>query len=245
MKHLLLLGLMLLLTACGVPEVSTPASTPEAIYVNYPASLKPWADKLAVCASTNPLIALYFAQAPTLDTNADMNEMVLELGEPSLVNKAPYLSQIGWEQLVVIVNLDNDLSELSTSRLQSIYSGQTSIWDNGSGQPIQVWVLPNGDPVRKYFDHAVLQSTTLTSEAMLAPDPEAMLEAISGNANAIGYLPGFLLSSSDPNLVAKVKTIKLDTSLDEILHQPVIAITQNEPEGMMRELLVCVQTAVP
>jgi hypothetical protein len=95
------------------------------------------------------------------------------------------------------------------------------------------------------FDRALLQSSTLTSEAMLAPDPQAMLEAISSDANAIGYLPESALTSSDPSFVAQVKVIQLEQSLQDILHPPVIAITQNEPEGLVRELLLCVQDATP
>ena len=245
MKQILLFGLLLLLNACGVPEESTPAPTPEAIHIKFPPALKPWADKIAVCASSNPLIALYFNQSPTQDNNIGINEVALELGETSQLDMASYLSQIGWEQIVVIVNQDNELFHLPTGMLQSIYSGQTSGWDNDPGQPIQVWVLPNGDPVRTYFDHAVLQSSSLTSEAMLAPDPEALLETISLDANAIGYLPESILSAHDPNLVSKVKIIQLDTPLKEELYLPVIALSHSEPEGLIRELLVCVQSAVP
>lgn len=245
MKQLLLFGLIVLLAACGSPEASTPAPTPEAIHVLYPAALKPWADKLAGCASANPMIALYFTQSPTLDTNIFADEVVLELGDPSQKGVTSYLSQVGWEQIVVVVNQGNDLSQLSTSKLQSIYSSQTSIWENGSGKPIQVWVLPNGDPTRTIFDHAVLPSRSLTSEAMLAPDPGAMLEAVSEDANAIGYLPVSVLTSNNQTLDGKVKIIRLDESLVEQLRQPVIAITQREPQGLLRELLVCLQTTAP
>jgi len=217
MKHLLLLGLILALTACSVPKESTPAPTPEAIQIVFPADLKPWADKFAECASTNPLVALYFNHSPSVDTYNNPNNVVLDLGEPTPKEGASFLSQIGSEQIAVIVNQDNDLSQLTSDMLQSFYSEQTQRWDGTSVQRIQVWVLPNGDPVRKYFDIAVLHSSPLTSEALLAPDPEAMLEAISRDGNAIGYLPGSFLTSIDPDLASKVKNIKVDTTLQEKL----------------------------
>ena len=245
MKQILFFVMLLLLTACSVPEERTPAPTPEAIHIIFPTTLKPWADYFAGCANNNSLSALYFNQSPKSETNIDKNEVVLELGESSQINEALYLSQVGWEQIDVIVNKDNELSQIPIGKLQSIYSGQTSSWENGIGQLIKVWVLPNGDPVRMYFDRAALQSSSLTSEARLAPDTEAMLEAISSDANAIGYLPISILSSSDPSLVDKVKILQLDTALQEELNQPVIAITQGEPEGLIRELLVCVQGIFP
>ena len=245
MKHLLLLGLILALTACGIPEESTPAPTPEAIQVVYPAALKPWADKFAECASINPLVALYFNQSPGVDTNLDPNNVVLEMGEPTPIDGASYLSQVGSEQIALIINQENHLSQLSSDTIQSIYSGQTQNWDSASGQRIQVWVLPNGDPVRLYFDRAVLHSYPLTTESLLAPGPEAMLEAISHDMNAIGYLPGSFLMSIDPDLASKVKNIKMDTTLQGKLSQPVVAITPTEPSGLLRELLVCVQATIP
>ncbi len=106
-------------------------------------------------------------------------------------------------------------------------------------------MLPDGDPTRISFDQAVIAYQSLTSEAMLAPDPQAMLEAIAGDINAIGYLPESILSSADPTLVENIKIVQLDKSLDEALHQHVIAVTRNEPQGRMRDLLVCLQNKVP
>jgi hypothetical protein len=245
MNRLFLFWLMVMLVSCGSPQLSTPAPTPEAIQVTFPSALKSWAEKFSGCASNNPLVALYFDQSPIAVNNFDPNHIVLELGEPSQIEDDSYLSQIGRDQIEVIVNKDNNTSQLTTNELQGIFSGSTSIWDIDNGQQIKVWVLPNDDIVRKYFDHVVLQSHPLTSEAMLAPDSDAMLQAVSDDTNAIGYLPKSIISLSDPAVVSKVKIIQVDKSLQDELYQPVIVITQNEPGGLLRELLVCVQTSFP
>jgi hypothetical protein len=244
MKQLLLLGLSFLITSCGTPEPASPAPTPQPIQVSYPAALQPWADKLSICASSNPQVALYFSQGPT-PGNTFNEEVVLVLGNPDPSVASSHLYQVGWEQIIVAVNKDNVLSRLSTENLRSIYSGVTSTWENGSDQPIQVWVLPDGDPTRILFDQAVLPLQSLASEAMLAPDPQAMLEAIAGNINAIGYLPGSILASGDPTLTSEIKIIQVDTLLDEALHQPVIAVVRSEPKGLVRSLLVCLQNQAP
>jgi hypothetical protein len=245
MKRLLLFGLILLLSACGSPAVSTPAPTPEAINVIYPPVLQAWADKLANCASNNPQIALYFVQSNALGTNNFPNDIVLKLGQDPLENPVAYLSQVGWEQVVVVVNKDNPLSQLSKDELRLVYSGQVSKWENGSDQPIQVWVLPVGESTRTIFDHAVMLNQSLTTEAMLAPDPAAMVEAISKNINAISYLPGSLLTTEGSSYASNVKIVQLEPALETELHQPVIAITQNEPKGLLRNLLVCLQSKTP
>jgi hypothetical protein len=241
MKRLLYV-VLIFLVSCSTPELSTPASTPKPIQVIFPSSLTPWADKISACASKNPLVALYYNPSPTVDTNIIPNSVVLQLGEPSESADNSSLSQIGWEQIDVIINQERDLSQLTRSDLKSIFSGITKSWDGDTDQPIQVWVFSVEEAVRKYFDQAVLQSYPITTEARLAPDPDAMLQAISNNPNAIGYIPESIISSSDPALVSKVKILQVDNSLQDELHQPVIAITENEPEGLIRELLVCVQS---
>lgn len=245
MKRFFLFGLLLLLTACGTPDISTPAPTPEAIKVMYPPALQPWANNLANCASDNPQIALYFMQSTALPANILANEIVLEFGQATQDIPASNLFQVGWEQVVVVVNTDNQLSQLSNDELKLIFSGQISKWENGSGQPIQVWVLPEGELTRTIFDKTLMLTQSLTSEAMLAPDPDAMLEAISQDVEAIGYLPGSFLNSGDSTFANKVKILQLEPSLEAELHQPVVAITNSDPEGLLRNLLVCLQGVTP
>ena len=245
LKRFLLFGLVLFLSTCGTPDVSTPAPTPEAIRVIYPAAFQPWVDKVANCASNNPLIALYFIQSDTLDSNLLENDILLELAESPQDIVDTNLFQVGWEQVIVVVNKDNQLSQLSNDDLKSIFSGQVSKWENGSNQSIQVWVMPEGDPIHAIFDNAIMRTQPLSSEAMLAPDPGAMLEAISSDVDSIGYLPRSFLNSADSAFASKVKILQLESSLEAKLHLPVIAVTKNEPKGLLRDLLVCLHNGTP
>ena len=236
MRPPLLIGLLLFLTACGTIQVATPAPTPEAIQIIYPSTLQPWADDLSGCAGGNPLVALYFTQSISPDPGSYQNAIGLWFGNLASGSKNNFLSQVGKEQVVVVVNAGNSISQLSAEQLHSVFSGQ------GTMQPLQVWVFPEGDPTRTLFDSVVLQSTPVTSEAMLAPDPAAMLESVSKNPDAIGYLPKSILTTADPALAGKLKTVQLEPALAADLFQPVIAVTPSEPMGFMRSLLVCLET---
>ena len=240
MKYLLLFGLVILLCSCGTPEESTSAPTPEAIKIIYPPVLQAWADGLSSCASDNPQVALYFIQANKQGLVIHPNEIRMELGEPDSIYASAYVSQVGWEQIVVVVNKDNSLTQLSGDTLQIIFSGQVSTAENDPDQFFQVWVLPEGEPTRMLFDRAVLQTFSLTADAMLAPDTGAMLAAISQNGDAIGYLSESILNTSSNT--SKVKIVQLEPSFEEQLHQPVVAVTQSEPSGSLRSLLVCLES---
>lgn len=245
MKRLVLLGMVFIITACGSPEESTPAPTQEAINILYPQALQAWANNLANCASTVPQVALYFTTSDTLITDLRPNDIELVFGQPNGIANQTYLSQVGWEQAVVVVNSENSLSQLSNEELKAIFSGHAIKLENGAEQSYQVWVLPKGDPTRLIFDQAILLDQTITMDAMLAPDPDAMLEAISRNNGTIGYLPVSFLKTQDPSMTGKVKIVQIDSSVAAELHQPVIAITSGEPMGLLRNLLVCLETSTP
>ena len=190
-------------------------------------------------------MAVYFTQSPGTQTAEFSDQINLELGEPREVNPPSYLSLLGKEQVVVIVNQANPRVEFSREELQAIFSGQTASWNSSPDQPVKVWVLPAGDPARLGFDTAVIPTQPLAPDARLAPDPGAMLEAVAGDANSIGYLPASFITSADPSLAGKVKIVQLDESLTESLTQPVIAVSASEPEGLTRQLVICLQEAVP
>jgi len=228
-----------------VPELSKPAPTPYSIHVTYPVDLKPWISAIADCASVNPGMAVYFTQSPGTQTAEFSDQISLELGEPQEVDPSSYLLQLGVEQVVVIVNQKNPRNEFTQEELQAIFSGQTATWNTSPDQPVQVWVLPAGDPARLGFDAAVMPNQPLAPDARLAPDPGAMLEAVAGDENSIGYLPASTITSADPTLAGKVKRVQLGEALAESLTQPVIAVTASEPEGLTRQLVICLQEAVP
>jgi len=240
MKLFMLMGLVLLLSACGTPELATPLPTPESIQVVYPPALEPWADGIAGCADGNPMVAVYYLQSSYQNLNdIAANEILLALGGPSDVPASGYLSQIGNERIVVIVNHENETTGLSSSQLLSIYSGELSRWGELNDKSIKVWVLPANDPARAIFDQRILSLKPLTTHAMLAPHPAAMLEAVANEPGAIGYLPESFLSFGDTDLLARVKAVQLDSATNDTWKLPVISITHGEPQGLMRDLLVC------
>ena len=237
--------LVLALTACGAPTAATPPPTPQAIDLYYPATLQPWAEMISTCATANPQIAVYFMQVTNPPSELPPDTLVLSFGQPHQTTTGDYLDQLGWEQVVVIVNQANSITQLSTDQRREIFSGQMETWKEGSGQPIQIWVLPDHEPTRQIFDSALRLIQPLAANAMLAPNPGAMVTEISKDSGAIGYLPQSFLSSRGFTDSEKVKIVNLDTPIKDKLHQPVIAISRSEPAGALRNLVVCLQNTNP
>jgi hypothetical protein len=240
LKPGLFLLVIYILSACANAEIATPAPTQEAIRVFYPPTMQFWADSLANCASNNPHIGLYFFPI-YYPSDISGQDIVLNLGPDVQGSDNAYLSQVGWDQLVVIVNVSNPTSQLSQEGIEQIFSGELSLWMNGQELPIQVWVLPSNDPNTLVFNNTFMVSQPLTSEAHLAPDADAMMEAISEYPGAIGFLPKTILDARENSPTEDLKIVALPASLNAELHFPIVAITQTEPKGLLRQILVCLQ----
>ena len=98
----------------------------------------------------------------------------------------------------------------------------------GQGDPtVQVWVYVSEEDVQIVFDQFVMEGRSVTPAARLAVNPQQMSDILVKEANA----------EASPRhwKVGDVRDIYLVATV------PVLAITQNEPEGVIKELLVCLQ----
>lgn len=240
---ILLLATAWLLAACGTPPIATPPPTPQPVFLAYPPELRPYADTLAACARQYPDIALYLEEAVVILAPDQQTSLFLVADSPPAALTAWNATLLASDSLVVIVNRQNALGSLSASELRAIWSGKLVTWaslaDNAG--EIQVWTYPAGSKLRSIFDSAVMAGELTSSQAWLAPDPQAVLEAVSANPNAIGYLPASWLDKAAPKLADAVQRLRLPVELDENLHQQVLALTEVEPQGALRTLLLCFQ----
>ena len=98
----------------------------------------------------------------------------------------------------------------------------------GADREIKVWALLKADETRRAIRQEVLQGGLVTPNAFLAPHPSAMLEAVSGDPDAIGYLPKAWST-------AEISTIYLGIKM------PVLVVADEDPQGAARQLVACLQ----
>jgi hypothetical protein len=222
------------LTACGHIPTATTQPTPQVVSVAHTPSLRPVREALHDCAITIPEIALVVHETSFPFLLEESADLYLWFGEPPEIYN--YVYPLAEEQIIVIVHPDNPIEVLDTSDLQAIFIGQNRDWLEVSGldNETEVWVYPIGDEVQQLFDREVLNNEPYTSWAWLAPDPPAMLEAISENSSTIGFLPQAWITE-------KVKIVQVDSELNRALSQPLLALSKTEPQGGVRTLLYCLQ----
>jgi hypothetical protein len=93
---------------------------------------------------------------------------------------------------------------------------------------VQVWVYAAGEDVQEVFDKVIMAGRSVSPAALLAVHPQQMSDTLVNESNAVGILPRHW-KAGDVRDVFSVATV------------PVLAITSSEPQGMIKELIACLQ----
>lgn len=235
-----LLGLMVLLAAGCSPvtpapsPTTTPASPPQSLPLAYPTALRPLLGALEICAQRQPGAALVTREIPAADVE-DSSGLLFSLGAPAW--ESPFAAALAEEELVVILHPQNPVDALDAEAITALYQGSIRSWAElgGPEQEVVVWTYPQGDEARRLFDRVFLADQEVSGMARLAADPQAMVEEVSQNRWAVGYIPRAWLTD-------EVKIPELPGDLRSELRQPVLALFPARPEGELRTLLHCMQS---
>jgi hypothetical protein len=82
--------------------------------------------------------------------------------------------------------------------------------------------------VQEVFDQVVMEGRNVTSAARIAVDPQHMSDMLVNESNAVGILPR-RWKVGDSREVFAIATV------------PVLAITNSEPQGILQDLIACLQ----
>ncbi len=148
---------------------------------------------------------------------------------------------LGEDELVVIVHHSNPVSSLTADQIAGIYGGHLPNWSSvmpeqsviDPGQPIQLFAYSEEDDLGKLFKERWLPNGIYNLRVFFAPGPQEMVQAVSDDPSAIGYIPALWITSA-------VKRI----DLPEDFTYPLVMSTLKEPDGGLRSLMGCLQKKV-
>lgn len=210
-----------LLSAC-----SNTATTPAApLRIQYTLAAQPWLVEVEACAGERTVLPEL--SAPGFQDLSHV-DMAIRIGEESLPASSAY--QVGNDEIVVILNPENSLAELTVQEVSDLFSGEIQDWQElgGSTAAVQAWVFSSGDEVQSLFEGTTLSGLPVTSKARLATSPEAMFTAISEDVNAVGILSRRWMTDG----------IKAVFTAGEF---PVLVLLPDEPGTGMEEIVACMQ----
>jgi hypothetical protein len=222
----------LLAAGCQAAPTPLPRSTAEIITVRAAPALLSLRELFHTCAAEQPGLGVVVLET-TNGATPEPADIALQWGaggDPL----AGFTAQLGLEELVVVVHPANPLGSIPITDLQGIYQGSLRAWKEPAAE-IEPWAYAASDDAQEVFDAVVLDGGSIAPRiAAIAPDPAAMLEGISGNPAAVGFLPRRWLDG-------RVKAITIDGLTTDRLRLPILALTNSEPEGPEKSWLLCLQ----
>jgi phosphate transport system substrate-binding protein len=110
--------------------------------------------------------------------------------------------------IAVIVNPKNPIKELDIQQLAQIYTGAYTKWDRvgGNDKEILVFSRESSSGTYAFFQEHVLKNKDYTQKAKLMPATSAIIESVSEDEDAIGYVGlGYALAAKDKVKIIGVK----------------------------------------
>jgi ABC-type phosphate transport system substrate-binding protein len=186
-------------------------------------------ERLYQCAQEHPAIAVITKETNPTGLAATTADLSLWFGEPPHGITA-YAISIGSDQIVIIAGDEVPLESLNQEQLLRLFTNTNT--------PYQVWTYGEDSDLGRLFEQSVLQGVPVSRFALLAPNPGAMVEAISQDPRAVGYLPVSWLTED-------LKTISIVDELKATLTHPILVLSAEEPTGNLYAFLVCLQAQEP
>ena len=227
----LLLGWMA--AACQPSIIPAAQPTPRILTVAVTPALQPLSPIFQTCANALDNTSLVVLDTPAQAIDLKKSPLALRWGPAAA--EYPYAAVLGQEELVMVVNPKNPIQHISLADVKDIYTGTLRTWNGVSpAADINAWAYPGGDDVEAIFEKAVTGMPISTQLTSIAPDPNAMREAIAKDPWAVGFLPRRWLG-------ATVKAVAIEGSTPSSLRQPILAISPSEPAGLEKSWLLCIQ----
>ena len=148
---------------------------------------------------------------------------------------------IGMEGILVVVNVNNPVYDLTTSQLRDIFSGNITNWKEvgGPDAKIDLVIREEGSGTRKAFEDLVMDQTGVKSDAVVQTSTESIKLAVYQDPNAIGYISLAHMTSDVKALKINGVTPSLETIADNsyTLQRPFLFVTNGKPEGEVKKFI--------
>lgn len=145
-------------------------------------------------------------------------DIVLQIGEPTALSTPAF--QIDTEEILIVTHRQSPIQNLTLDQAQTLFA---------QGDPsVQVWVYASDTDVQSAFDQFVMKGRSTLPSARVAVSPQQMSDTLVNESNAVGILPRHW-KAGDVRDVFSAGTV------------PVLALTRSEPQGVIKELIACLQ----
>ncbi|HZM21779.1 MAG TPA: PstS family phosphate ABC transporter substrate-binding protein [Anaerolineales bacterium] len=276
MKRALIFFLLsfLTLTSCSLKSTSNPSSDSSALYIENKGSdtivnlALAWAERYQ---SEHPDVRISVTGGGsgtgiaslingTVDiANASRKIKQEEIDEAQANGVSPVEFIVARDAIVVIVNPENPVDQLTLKQISDIYSGKYNNWSEvgGDDRPIVRLSRETNSGTHVYFLETVLRlgnsedETLFSMDTLLLPSSEGIIAEVRQNPNAIGY-DGLGYVPDDLKMIAIAKEEggayvlpSIPTVNDKTypIARDLYMYTDGEPTGVIKEYLEWILSA--
>jgi hypothetical protein len=154
----------------------------------------------------------------TLNLTAEDPDITLRVGEPEIIISPIY--QIDKEELLIVTNRESPIQNLTLAQAQELFAQ--------GNDSAQVWAYASDADVQLVFDQLVMKGRSVTSSARLATSPQQISDILNAEKDVVGILPKHWVAGTVRDVFSAGT-------------MPVLAITKEEPQGVVRTLISCLQ----
>ncbi len=174
------------------------------------------------------------------DGIADIGTSSKELDE----NEQEGLTIYGFAKdgIVVAVNNENQISDLTVDQIQAIFSGEITNWGEvgGSDGTINVVTREDGSGTLDAFNDIVMDAETkIKADAIVQSSTEAVKQSVAQDPNGIGFISYASMSDDVKALAVNGVEISEDTIADGsyLLQRPFFFIIKGQAQGAVKEFI--------
>ncbi|MCC7554382.1 MAG: phosphate ABC transporter substrate-binding protein [Methanobacteriaceae archaeon] len=149
--------------------------------------------------------------------------------------------ELGKDGIVIGVNNENEVSDLSKDQLKGIFSGEIKNWNEIGGNDAEIHVVTreDGSGTLDAFESIIMGDSKIKDDAIVQSSTEAVKQSVSQDPNAIGFV-SFAHMSDDVktvsvNNVAPSEETIADNSYE--LQRPFLFITKGEPTDEVKKFI--------
>ncbi len=243
----LLAAALLVLAGCQPDTDTTTLPAPETWRVQVTPALRWLGPVFNECTRQSPGIALLYDEEPASALDLDRADFALSFSQP--VKDAGYTAILAQVNVAVIVNPTNPVLQLNRTSLEAIYGGKAVAWADVlqkdcpgcasfAKNGIKPYVYGEGDDFGLGFSDLFPGLSLRVLSAVLAPDPEAVRQAVASDPQAVGIIPV-------PTVDSSVRQVAINDVPADHLRVPLLLSTPSEPAGAKRSWVLCVQQKIP
>ncbi|MDR2709722.1 MAG: phosphate ABC transporter substrate-binding protein [Elusimicrobiota bacterium] len=160
---------------------------------------------------------------------------------------------IGYDGLVILVNINNPVSELTMAQIRDIFMGNVVNWRQVGGDDLEIVVLSreSNSGTHMFFKENVLRmgnpnlQDEFSDDVLLMPSSQAIYDEVSQNPHAVGYV-GMGFSSSKVKVLRVAKAAAgpyIQADVNTILSgkypisRPLFLYTKADPQGLVKSFI--------